>query len=297
MNISNDTLYNFINESMSRFARCKDPDAKQAVLAGMEETLRLLNDLQGREEAEELSTSGNVVWALDPQNAPWAAAGVSPAERLGWKAYGVDAPAAGAWTKLGVSPGVACLFTNNRVTPTLYELWADFYKVDVSVPLDGQQDFLNEVMEFLAAHTTTPAQSKKWLEAGIPLRDIHQWKLLGQTPAGAKKKIEENVGLADLAGEEAPVPGTSYPKAMKMAEKAGWVAQPAEKRGRYSSVDFTKGGSKVAVRFSPTGRLSTFYASGDVAAAMNSQDSSAWNFGYKYFYGRGIKVLEEIFNL
>lgn len=297
MEISNNTLYNFLSEGLDRFSRAKETEAKQAVLLELENTLRVINTLSGVPEHKELSESGNVVWALDPSNAPWAAAGVPASDRLTWEAFNQPPVAAGEWHRLGVAPGMASLLATNKVTPALYKQWVEFYDIDTTQPPESQHAFFTEVMTFLAENTTTPPQSKTWLSVGVPLRDIPGWKLHGQTPAGAKKKLDAGVTLASLVGQESPVPGTSYAKVVKLADRHGWTIDPPKTTSWYYTVELHKGSNKVGVRFSRTGRLSSVSASGDIAEVMTSKDPRSYNRGYRYFHGRGYKTLEEILGL
>jgi hypothetical protein len=294
MKVSNTMFYNFLSEALDRYSRADDDQKKHLVSVEIENTLRLLNDLRGEPDEQGGTASGSVVWALDPQNAVWTAAGLNAAQRAEWEVFGQAPALAGEWVKMGVSPGLACLLRTNKVTPQLYRLWVEFYGVDASTNENDRKVFHQEILDFLGDSSVTPSQSKTWIAAGIALRDVPRWKRLGHTAATAKKELEKGVVLAELT-DESPVPGTSYRKVAKVAQENGWVMGQVQVRAfRYYAVELTKDDSKVKVQFSQTGRLSSIYASGKVAEVMNARDPRPYSYTHPYFHGRSYKTLEEV---
>lgn len=289
---SNRIFFNFISENVDKYSRADSLEGQRAVLVELEETLRLLNSVDYVGAADDVSATRGIVWALNPENSAWAAAGLDAEQRTTWEAFRQSPTVAGAWTKLGVSAGLASFMHANNVNFPLYETWMKFYNVDASTPESERKEFLGEVLDFLKEPSVTPAQSSKWVAAGVRLRDVPVWKNRGFTPATAKKELESGVEVGGL-GEESPIPGTTYPKIAKMAEQYGWVVKHDEQtRNRWRHcVKLETPGSTATVSFSPTGRLSYFECNGGAAQKMN--ELSGRPFVGVFFGGRGIRLLEQ----
>lgn len=277
-------LYGFVAKLNRR-----DPEKDSALLTELSDTFTELVRASTDPEGENESASGNIIWALNPTNTKWAATGIPNRDVEKWEALKFQPTVASSWYKLGVSPGFARLFSENDVTTTAFEAWQNFYGPDTSKSYGVSDETLAEIFAFLEDGTVTPPQSRNWLLKGIPLRDIPSWRSFGMTPTTAKEALNRGVTLSTFAGRQLAVPGTAFPHVTQKAKEHNWkFIDVVEYVGGHRAT-FVNGQDNLKVKFSKTGRLSTFWLQGPLAHELNKGFYTS-----NYFHGRGSKLLEKI---